>query len=236
MNKFKRIKNRSFGSKSIFLLMFLLGVWVETCLAQESNIDLNALIQDTQKQSQNTGEMSFVWWMPEEFWRVSLMQDRTITTVQAEEFIKVLRPYMVIVVVDGKIGAFGGITYISETTIRDNIELIDSHGARYRPLSQQRIDADTENFLSIMKPVFANMLGPMGQNMHFILFPAKNTNGENIAEPKKKGSFVIKLGENEFKWKLPLTSLLPLKICPKCAEKCSGAWNFCPWCGTELSK
>ena len=92
-----------------------------------------------------------------------------MTPVQIEEFLKVLRPYMLIAVYDGKIGSFGGITYKPKATIQNNIQVIDKQGIHHRPLSDEIIDADTKSLLSMMKPVLANMLGPMGENMHFFL-------------------------------------------------------------------
>lgn len=86
----------------------------------------------------------------------------------------------------------------------------------------------------MMKPLFANMLGPMGQNMVFFLFPSNNKEGQKIADSKKEGSFSVEMGEREFRWRLPLGSLLPPKICPTCGEKLSGAYKFCPWDGTKL--
>jgi hypothetical protein len=44
----------------------------------------------------------------------------------------------------------------------------------------------------------------------------------------------VKMGEKEFHWRLPLGSLLPPKICPKCGETFSGAYKFCPWDGSTL--
>jgi len=78
------------------------------------------------------------------------------------------------------------------------------------------------------------MLGPTGQNTHFFLFPAKNEKGQKIAEAKKEGTFSVELNEREFSWRLPLSSLLPPKICPTCGEKLSGAYKFCPWDGSKL--
>jgi len=197
-------------------------------------VDVQALVKETQKISQKAKEMTFIWWVPEEFWRASFKQNPNMTAAQTEEFIKVLRPYMLIVAVDGNIGTFGGVTYKSETTIRDNIKIIDSQGTRYRPLSNENVDADTRNFLSMGKPIFANMLGPMGQNMHFLVFPAKDNKGRRIAEARKEGVFSVKLREKEFKWRLPLSSLLPPKICPVDGEELKGAWKFCPWHGVKL--
>jgi hypothetical protein len=74
--------------------------------------------------------------------------------------------------------------------------------------------------LVMMKPVLANMLGPLGQNMHFFLFPAQTKAGARIAGATEKGHFKIKLGENEFTWRLPLDALLPGKVCTGCHEPC----------------
>jgi hypothetical protein len=215
-------------------VLFICG-WMNLSFAQDRRVDINALVQETQRMSDRSGEMTLIWWIPEEFWRASLEQDPNMTAAQTEEFIKVLRPYMLIVAVDGNIGTFGGVTYKSETTIRDSIQIIDSQGTRYRPLGSENVDADTKNFLSMMKPVFVNMLGAIGQNMHFFLFPAKNTMGRNIAVAKSEGAFSVKLDERVFKWRLPLGSLLPAKMCPVDGEKLSGAWKFCPWHGAELT-
>ena len=185
---------------------------------------------------QQADQMTLVWWIPEEFWWVSSAQDPTVTKAQTENLINVLRPYTLIIIVDGKIGPFGGVTYKPEAEIRAGVQIKDSQENYYRPLNEDKINADAKNFLSIMKPIFANMLGPMGQNMHFFFFPAESKNGNKIAEAKKEGAFSVKLREREFRWRLPLGSLLPPKTCPGCKEKCSGAWNFCPWCGTKLPK
>ena len=209
--------------------------WMSVSVAQGRKVDINALVQETQKMSDTSGEMTLIWWIPEEFWRASFEQDPNMTAAQTEQFIQVLRPYMLIVAVDGNIGTLGGVTYKSETTIRDSIQVIDGQGTRYRPLSSENIDADTKNFLSMMKPIFVNMLGPIGQNMHFFLFPAKNTMGRNIAVAKSEGAFSVKLDTRLFKWRLPLGSILQAKICPVDGEKLSGAWKFCPWHGVELT-
>lgn len=253
MNKSKGIKRSNQRRASLVAIVLLLCVWMANSLARQSQegkaepilqkkpkmgtqVNINALLHETQKMSQKVNEMTLVWWIPEVFWRLSSAQDPTITETQVEELIKILRPYTLIVVVDGKMGPLGRITYRPEAAIRANIQIKDSEGTYYRPLSEDKVGADTRNLLSIMKPIFVNMSGPMGQNAHLFLFPARNKKGWKIADAKQMGGFSIKLGEKEFRWRLPLGSLLPPKICLKCRENCSGAWNFCPWCGTRLPK
>lgn len=234
MNRSVNFMSRGLWAVGVFILILLFCGWWSFAFAQEREVDINTLVQETQKLTQAADELTMVWWIPEEYWQVSFAQDSNMTAAQTEEFIKILRPYVLIVAVDGKVGAFGGVTYKSETVIRDSIQLIDNQGTHYRVLSDEKIDVDAKNFLSMMKPVFANMLGPMGQNMHFFLFQSKNEKGQNIAEAKKEGSFSVKLDEKLFKWRLPLDSLLPPKTCPVCAEKMSGAWRYCPWDGARL--
>ena len=197
-------------------------------------VDLQAVVTETQKVRQNANEIVVVWWTPYEFWQASFSQNPSISKTQIEDALKVLRPYTLIAVINGKIGAFGGITYKSEADIRSSVFIRDSHGTLYPPLSEDKIETNARNFLSIMKPMLANMLGPFGQNSHFILFPTENKKSRKIVDPKREGAFSLKLGEKEFRWRLPLGSLLPRKICPSCGEKLSGAYKFCPWDGTTL--
>jgi len=234
MNKLTNTKKGFLGQVSILMVVLLLCGWTRIGLAHEHKIDLQALTQETQKMSQEVNEITFVWWIPEEFWRISF--DPTMTEAQTDEFIKVLRPYTFIAVVVGKVGPFGGITYRSESSIRADIQIKDSQGIRYRPLGEDKIDADAKDFLSMAKSILANMGGSMGENLCVILFPARKKEGQRIADAKGEGSLSVKLGEKEFRWRLPLGSLLPPKICPTCKEKLSGAYKFCPWDGTKLYK
>ena len=235
-SKSANIKVRRPGWVIILVVLSLLCAEMKTASAQEDKVDLNALTRETQKTIQKAGRMTIVWWIPEEFWQASFTQNPAITSAQVESFLQVLRPYMLIAVVDGTIGPFGGMQYRPKADIQASIQIRDGQGIRYPPLGEDKVDINTQSFLSMMKPALTNTLGPMGENMHFFLFPAKNKDGQSIAETKREGVFGVELGQREFMWSLPLSSLLPSKICPQCGKKASGTWNFCPWCGVELSK
>ena len=202
--------------------------------AQAVRIDIDALTNETQKGSPVPDDATLVWWIPEEFWRGSLTQDPSMTASQVEQFLKVVRPYTVVVVADGKVGPLGGITYKPEPAIRSCIKIRDTDGATYAPLAADAIAADAKNLLSVMKPVLENALGPAGKNMHFFVFPGKSKKGQPIASARTAGSFTILLADREFRWRLPLGSLMPTSACPKCSEKVSGAFKFCPWDGAKL--
>jgi hypothetical protein len=183
-------------TKTLLIAIFLL-TFTGTALAQANKIDLNALVEETQKDSDNPDEMTLVWWVPEAFWKASFEQDKEITPKQAEEFMKILRPYIVVIVVDGKIGTFGSMTYKTEALIKNNIQLTDGKGNSFRPLADEKISSEAKTMLSMMKPVLVNMLGAIGQNMHFVLFQAQNAKSEHIINVMKEGSFSVKLEARE---------------------------------------
>ena len=123
MNKLAKIISSRLWTGKIFIVVLLVFGSINLSFAQDIKVDINALIQETQKMSQSAEEMTLIWWIPEDFWRVSFEQNPNMTEAQIEEFIKVLHPYTMIVAVDGKIGSFGGVTYESESTIRNSIRL-----------------------------------------------------------------------------------------------------------------
>ncbi len=222
---------------AIFLMVFAAAVLLTAnsyIFAQETNIDINNLVQETQKRSDNSSEMSFVWWIPEQFWQASFARSPNTTPAQVEEFLKALRPYTLIAAVDGKVGSYGSVAYKTEADIRTSIKLVDAAGNTYTPYSEDGVNPDAKGLLSVMKPMIVNLLGPIGQNMYFFLFPAISKDGNAIADARKEGGFSVKLGEKDFKWTLPLGSLIPSKTCPVCKQKFNGSYKFCPFDGTKL--
>ncbi|MEW6200611.1 MAG: zinc ribbon domain-containing protein [bacterium] len=234
MNNTKRIKTAVVFLFIPLVSVFLLVLCEAIGTAANKNISLEELIKETQKMSPKPNEMTMVWWIPEEFWQITFSQGE-ISEEDVKELLAVVSPYTIFVVVEGKIGVIGNVTYSSEDEILNKLKVIDTRGVSRVPLIGDETEtADIKTFMSILKPIIANMLGPLGENMHFFLFPSSDEDGKKIYDPMKEGTFTILLGEEEFKWRLPLGSLLSPKVCPKCGEKLSGAYKYCPWDGTKL--
>ncbi|NIQ86285.1 MAG: hypothetical protein GTN83_16055, partial [Acidobacteria bacterium] len=158
----------------------------------------------------------------------------SMTEEATEEFLSVLRPYTMLVVLDGKLGPFGGITFVEPGELRKSIVLIDAEGDRYVPLAEGAVSADATNLAVMMKPLLSNMLGPTGENMGFFFLPATTEAGGLIADPLGEGTFTVRVGDQPFEWRTPLSSAIPSKVCPVDGEEMSGAWSYCPWHGKKL--
>src|SRR6266567_5049864 len=202
--------------------------------AQAENIDYTALVRETQQMLHTPGRLILVWWAPLEFWRLAAQQNPKVSASEAEEFSNVLRPYTIVMVVEAKTGTFGHNTYTTEADLSRLVRVKDASATVYTPLAQSQINGETQAILGLMKPTFANMMGPFGENLHFFVFPAQDKGGRSISDATKDGVFYAEVGDKEFRWRLPLGSLLAPKICPVCKEKLSGAYKYCPWDATKL--
>jgi hypothetical protein len=118
--------------------------------------------------------------------------------------------------------------------LRAQLRVVDARGRSYEPLTDDKISPDAKNFVQMIRPVLANLMGPMGENFRFFLFPARDSSGVEIADAASDNDFNVQLGEKDFRWRLPLGSLISKKVCPEDGELLSGAWTFCPWHGTKL--
>lgn len=198
-------------------------------------VDLAALIHDTQRTAPGNDQMSLAWWVPEEYWRVSFAQEKTLSAEGIEEMLKALHPYTLVAVVDGKMGPMGGVTFRPEAEVRKDIVLVDTSGKEHRPLDDDAINKDVKLFLGFIKPILGDMMGSMGESMYFFAFPSHSEAGKPLANALGEGTLSVKVGEQSFDWKLPLGSLMPPKVCPKDKEILNGAWTYCPWHGEKLA-
>jgi hypothetical protein len=205
-----------------------------SCAAQDNTVDLSTLTRETQKSIHKEHKLTIVWWIPDDFWRAALAANPDVSAKQTESMIKVVHPYTLVAVVDGEFGPFGSITYVNEKSTRDHLTIFDNNGKEYKPLDNSEVNGDLENLLDGMKPMLGRMLGPLGKNFNFYVFPGTAKNGKMIANPKEESTFTVQNEDQKFKWRLPLGSLLPTKTCSKCSENLSGAFKFCPYDGTAL--
>jgi hypothetical protein len=214
-----------------------LGLTAATCaslLAQNPKTKLNELVRETQKQGSRAGRISLIWWVPPEFWRAAMSVSGTVRADKVEEMVAAISDVNVFIVVDGKIGAFATMTFEPQAEVEKHLSIMDGSGKPIAAIPDAKQPVATKNMLAMMKPLFSNMLGEFGKNLSFFVFEGKNKDGTRRIDPNKPGMLTAKLGEEEFRWRLPLGSLLPSKVCPKCGETFPGNYGFCPFDATPL--
>lgn len=234
MSKHMRKKIGDLSWMALAALAFVLGGG-HAPSAQDQKLDVAEIARETQRFSTEGGELNIIWWLPEEFWATSVAANTNVKPAQVQMFVKFVHPYLMVGVVSGKILTFGPPTYRTEAEIRSLIKLKDSDGTIYPPLATDKVAASVPALEALMRPGMAKMLGPLGENMNFYVFPGSRKDGTRVCDASTRGVCEVDLGERAFKWKLPLESVLPKQKCPVCGEILSGAYKFCPYDGSSLA-
>ena len=216
----------------LLLALASLFIFKGAAFAQDHEVDLNQLTNETQIMSDDPDLMQMVWYIPIEYWKAVFDQDPSISAADAREVIKALEQYELFSIVDGEIGVFGNIKYRSERDIRSSLKLTGPDEQVYYALDDSEIDSDAQGMINIFAPLLSNMMGELGSNMHFFFFKSKS--GRRIAKPKGDGKMVVNLGDEVFDFKFPFGSLMPMKICTVTGEERNGAWTYCPFHGVKL--
>jgi hypothetical protein len=157
----------------------------------------------------------------------------TVPADKAREMVASIRDANVFLIVDGTIGPFAA-DFAPPEEVQKNISLTDTQNRIVPLIPDAKQSSATRNMVSMMKPIFATMLGEFGRSVSFVVFEGVNNDGSRRIDPLKPGNFTVKLNTEEFRWRLPLGSLLPNKKCPKCNEAFPGNYAFCPFDATPL--
>ena len=196
--------------------------------------DPQAMIKETQQVINQDNRLTFVWWTPWQFWQLSFEKGGQLTPQAIDGFLKVIRPYTIFLIADGKMGPGAALTYFDEATLRKSIVATDPAKKTYAPIELDKLDPDLKNFLQMMGPVLTNMLGQFGTNMHFVVFKTGTAQGTNAVDVEKEGKFVVSVGDRTFAFHLPLASLLPPRFDANTGEQFPGNYQFNPFTGDKL--
>jgi len=222
----------------VLILLSNMMLITKTCQAKEG-YDLIAFMNECQKMSTDPGLIAIVQWVPDEWWQLTL-ERAGVPDARIKEVLELFEAYTFFIVIHGKISSLGLPSFSSEVNIRQHLFLIDEADESYQPIEDENISSGVRNAIIMIKPIFSNMLGRMGENMNFFFFTSKTKKGGKICQAKQKGSFSIcfkdmpEAEDQVFQWTLPLNSLVPCAMCPKCTKEVRGTWSYCPWCGTAL--
>ena len=207
--------------------------WLPT-VASAQEVNMQAFMEELQQMKCDQEQMSMVWWLPNEWWEVNAKDDPTISQAMLQQMLQAVDSYLIFVVVEGHSGAFGGFYPETRESIISRISVVPHTGTELKPIKDKDLSYDIQNMFSVMKPLLANVLGQMGQGMEFIAFEVPRENSSKLLEARKAGAFTVRLGSQEFKWRLPLGSLLPEKVDPKTGDTFPGNYEFNPFTGDRL--
>lgn len=196
---------------------------------------LDQLVPDLMKSDPNPNSLVQAWWIPAEFWRSVAIGNPDLSPSMAQEMTTLMAPYTIIAASSGRLGLLGASTFDPPEVVRASTRLRLANGTVLSPLSPAELPPDIAMLPTIMKPIFANMLGPMGESFEFMVFKNSGPNGVRLIQPTGTGSFSVTVGGTTLNWALPVESLLAPTTCHACNRELKGTWKFCPYDGTPVT-
>ena len=198
-------------------------------------VNMDAFVGDTQWMVPDADRLLMVWWMPKEFWEVSIALNPVFDFEEARAMLVPLDKYEVVAVVDGTIGTFGDVDFYSEERVRSSTTLKLADGSSLAPVAMSAVDRDVQDILREFRPMLSQLIGPMGENMHFMVFDKTGQPDSTIVDTMNIGTLRVISNGKEAVFTTPLPSLLKDKSCPSCKRTFRGDYTFCPYDSSDLS-
>ena len=201
--------------------------------------DVDSGILTRELQHSDDDGIVVAWWLPSEFWAVALANQKTLTAVQIEEFMKILRQYTLIAVVDGEVGG-AAIDFQERDAVAKSltVELVDGTGKSRKVVPVESVPEDLKPLFTILVPAMGAAMGNLGRNLHFFVF-LDQVGDSRLFSPYEPGAVVVKLSgrarrpDVSLTIERPLDSLLVPRLCAN-GKPAHVSWNYCPWDGEKL--
>jgi hypothetical protein len=211
----------------------MLALFVAALSLGAKGAELQKLISDTQRAAEEPSRLTLVWWIPTEFWEITTRNNPAVTDEARAMFRKVMDEYLLFIITVADVGPMGGMSHKDRAAIEANTELLIA-GKAVGLVEKDKMSADALNFISMMKPMMANMLGQFGQSMEFFVYPNPMKSPQRVSAVNP-GNFYITSFGNQFEWRLPLGSLLPPKVDLKTNQVFPGDYLYNPYTGDKLT-
>ncbi len=192
------------------------------------------MVEEIQQIKQTTKTLKLVWWIPTEFWKAVMDEQKESTPEQKDYLVNLFDDYTILVAGDYNMEANNSGLDFTVNDVKKSLTFYEN-GKKVPLLKESDTDDQVLTLMNdMMKPVFEQMLGKMGSGIDIFIFNNKNSSGKRILNPYNSGNFRVELGTDIFEWKLPLVSLMEEKVCNTDSAKFPGNYVYCPFHGTKL--
>lgn len=208
--------------------------WAQRVPLAPKDIRLDQLARDTQHTDISDDTLELVWLIPQRYWEASAAQQPSLSDEDRKRFLAQLDDYLLLATVRGKVGVAGIDEFAGADAVRDGLRIVDAAGTSHAPLAPAEVPAPLKNLLSVLRPVMANMIGPMGDNMHFVVFKSRDAKGRPVFDPLSEGRFKVLTSRHAYPFRTPLGSVLPPRHDGATGESFPGDYHYNPYTGDAL--
>jgi hypothetical protein len=206
-----------------------------TPILASASVNFDELVKDLSKSKINDSSIRLVIWMPSVYWELSAQNISGQSATDIQNTLLILEPFEIFAVVDAVIDTkTAEIRSNSYSSVVEKSSLSIVGGDSFKALPESELSPMLRQVLELVRPVFAKMLGQLGDGLHLLAFAADTPIAAIDVDPRKKGRIQFSLAEDQFSWRLPLGSLLPARYDPDTNETFPGTFEYSPYTGEAL--
>jgi len=179
---------------------------------QKSTVDLSAFVKEIMKLKMEGNRIELARWLPFKFYMEANLAEGGQTRTAVERDIGFLKPYLTLIVQCSIAQPDGSSLYSSEKEVRARAVLKLADGTEIRPLD--KVPPMVSSTAAAMKVMMASEGDPGGANMHVLVFPTKNKQGQSIVDTAQKDKLMLvlkadrKFNETIFTWHTPFDATM----------------------------
>ena len=231
------------------LAALLMALPVQSLLALEprpiAEVNSDALLAETQWSStqpvKDGQHMAIVWWLPVEFWQVSLANQPDIDPDVRNLMLNMLQDYMILAVAQSDITPQAAFRFYERTEIEKSMRVVVKRQGKddRRLVPTKSVGSQVELMLRDIGPILENAMGATGKNLQLFVFEdkIKRVDARRL-DPYKTASLEVRLLSRDgtafqTSFDTPLDSLFVPRTCSN-GKPAHVSWSFCPWSGKKL--
>lgn len=220
----------------LFASVFLFASTSRLNAQEDSLPGVSDFVPEIMQVRDDHGKIFMTLWMPWQYWETAMLSTTNGKPLPQDvrDMISAMKQYNIFGIVDAKATPYG-VVYADEKNIRDSIALNVGDSVKLKPVAEEDLPENVRLLVSLLKPTMRQMLGNMGNNLAFVVFPNVDSKNNYYIDAKNPGQFTLQWRSDvPFSWRLPLDVLTPPKYCPMDNEKLSGKYHYCPYHGNKL--
>ena len=183
---------------------------------------------------QDSSHFTLAMWLSAEMFRSSVAA--TMKPGDAQRVVDALKGYQIYGVIDATIdGEKASIIAADRAQLRASARLQLGDRAPRAAVPVAELPSSVQAAVEVLKPMMASLLGKFGDSMEFIVFKDADEHGNSIADPRSDLVTTLSFDKESFTWRLPLVSLLPLRVDAATGDTFPGDYAFSPFTGNKLA-
>ncbi|HRJ73422.1 MAG TPA: hypothetical protein PLS03_14450 [Terrimicrobiaceae bacterium] len=199
-----------------------------------ADIDFAKLSQETAQSHRDSKEFVFVWWIPTAILEVAMKAGLRSSEAERNKILKLVDGYTIFAVAHFRFGTHGEVAVMSREDLMETS--VFRVGNQVVPPEDEALMPYTVfQAINLLRPLTSQLVGGVDQGYHFIVYPNRKA-GKPMISPDQAGRFEYSVGGRDFRWKLPLGSVLPPMVDPITGEVFPGNYRYNPFTGGELRK